>query len=148
MPTVREINQIVEKVFPFVRAIPDIPTIQLDELREEAGSMGFLAEGTNIINKNVIGGYTADFNFSIYYRVSAKDTKSKFEATRVLNYIADYLQQKSEKKELPYLNELDEAQYIEMSSNPQLMQNEENANNVYVCSFFMRYEHKSTIGGN
>lgn len=147
MPTLREINQIVEKVFPFVRDIPNIPSIQLDELREEAGSMGMLSEGTSIISKNVIGGYTADFNFSIYYRVSAKDTKSKFEATRILNYIADYLQQMSEEKKLPYLNDLDEAQYFEMTANPQLMQNEENANNVYLCSFIMRYTHKTTIGG-
>lgn len=141
--SLKETNQIVDVIFPFIRNIPGIPVIHLDELKEIAGSLGFLTEGINIIKQNVIGGYTANFNFSIYYRVSAKDTKSKLEATRLLNYIADYFQQQSIKKALPYLNQADIAEFIEMSSNPQLLQNEENADVIYMASFFMRYNHKT-----
>lgn len=147
MPTLRETNQIVEKLFPFVRDIEGIPKMMLDELGSTAGSLAFLTEGIDIVHKNVIDGYSANFNFSIYYRVSAKDTESKFEATKLLNYIGDILHEKSSKKELPILDGVDVAEYIEMSSNPQLEQSEENANSVYVCSFFMRYTHNSTIGG-
>lgn len=143
--TLKETNQLVEQIFPFVRKIPDIPEMTIDELRETQGSIAFLAEGIDIVSQNVVGGYSANFNFSIYYRVSAKDTKSKFEATRVLNYISDYLYQVSIEKKMPNLKGSDTAQRFEMTSNPQLMQSEENSNAVYIASFAMRYTHKANI---
>lgn len=141
----KEVGEIAEKVFQYIRRIPNLPKISIGELKETQDNMAFLPEKIDIVSKNVIGGYTAEFNFTIYYQVSKEAHNESFEAMRVLNYISKQLYQMSVEEKMPYLSDLDIAQRFEMTSNPKLMQNDKDENIVYGAKFIMRYMHKSNI---
>lgn len=88
------------------------------------------------------GGYRAEFPFEIYVQASRKDTKARLNLSRILEAIAQVLQQEMDAG-FPNL-ELDDAtpQEVELTTLPMDYTGEEAKLSTFYCAFTLTYEKK------
>jgi hypothetical protein len=87
--SIRETTDIMEKVFRFIKTIPTFKNCHLEYLESERESLCMKRVGSShIIKSNIIGGYTAELPFMIYYRTNVKDTKSLINITKPFDELA------------------------------------------------------------
>lgn len=87
--SIRETTDIMEKVFRFIKSIKAFKNCRLEYLDEEKESLCMKRVGSaHIVKANIIGGYTAELPFMIYYRTSVKDTKSLINITKPFDELA------------------------------------------------------------
>lgn len=88
-----EEDRVSRNVLIWLNDFPDIPTqivsIQYEYMEPDEPCMALsTVQGTYIVERNIIGGYTADYQFKIIYRVKPGKSQSKrLEADELLNRI-------------------------------------------------------------
>lgn len=145
MTNLKEKNQIVEILFPFVeKFVKNDKNLKLilDDVSDVAPSISFITDSSRKINYNVVGGYDGEFNFTILYKIKNESTKERFNATKVLNDISAFFDVSTEQGSLPYISEEDTPVILEMVSNPTLVAREENGNIVYSAGYSFVYRHR------
>lgn len=141
--TLKETNQIVDVLYKWLKKIPELPCELAFEKLESTGiSLTFtLEKGGGKSNYNVIGDYDGIIIFSIIYKISSNSTNERLNAFKVLNYIGEYLEIKTEEKELPVIDEKNTSKKVGILDTPSIVGVEQNYE-IYQAQFEFVYRHK------
>ena len=94
--TREEEDKVSRNLLKFLNTFPDIPpsvdAIKHEFLRDDIPGMVLsTVQGTYIAERNIIGGYTAEYQFKIIYRIKPGDSMDKrLKADELLNRLGDW----------------------------------------------------------
>lgn len=121
--------------------------VKLDELGEKPPAMMFqpLARA-RVLRQYVDGSYIGVLAFAVFIRVNALDTRTRLNATGVLNALGDWLEEKDETtreyKNLPVFTNNTQARSVEMTATPAISTRYDNGYEDYQAIFEMQYYKK------
>lgn len=91
-----EEDKISRHVLKWLNTFPEIPdsidTIKYEFLEDDSPGMALsTVQGTYIIERNIIGGYTAEYSFKLIYRIKPGNSMDKrLKADELLNRMGDW----------------------------------------------------------
>lgn len=141
-----ENKQIIEILLPFLNGLPCVKQkINLEVLDKKSPSMCVQQiRGGSKYNFNVVGGYTADFPFALFYKAKANDTDSRLKATAILNDIGLIFENiTNDKQPFPALGLDKSCIKLEMTSSPANAGREDNGDEIYSAIYVLTYKQKS-----
>lgn len=143
--TGKEQAQILSGLVELANQCPGIPCrVFLDTLAEKAPAMclGTMSGGSKLYN--VIGGYTAEFPFTINIKISERFTLKRINAVDVLNRLGQYFEMQKSLGSLPDLGERNVCLDIRQETSPFLFDTEESGGKAhYQAQCILTYKHKS-----
>lgn len=116
-----EEDKISRYVLKWLNTFPHIPksvgSIKYEILNEDTASMALsTVQGAYIVERNIIGGYTAEYSFKLIYRIKPGNSMDKrLKADELLNKLGDWAA-----GQLPYIGEGLTVQEIEPSTRSSL----------------------------
>lgn len=121
--------------------------VKLDELGEKPPAMMFqpLARA-RVLRQYVDGSYIGVLALAVFIRVNALDTRTRLNATGVLNALGDWLEEKDETtreyKNLPVFTNNTQARSVEMTATPAISTRYDNGYEDFQAIFEMQYYKK------
>nr|DAR05082.1 MAG TPA: Minor capsid protein from bacteriophage [Caudoviricetes sp.] len=112
---------------------------RLEELLAPPSLMLQQLAGTVKSEEDILGGYTAQFPFAIYYKVQAEDTNERIHATGTLNEIGRFFDAQTLQSHFPDLGENRVVSRISIESFPNLIERNENGEETYQAIYQMEY---------
>lgn len=91
-----EEDRISRNILKWLNTFPDIPdavdTIKYEFLEDDATCMALsTVQGTYIVERDIIGGYTAEYQFKVIYRIKPGNSMDKrLKADELLNRLGDW----------------------------------------------------------
>ncbi len=121
--------------------------VKLDELGEKPPAMMLQPlSRARVVRQYVDGSYIGVLAFAVFIRVNSLDTRTRLNATGVLNNLGDWLEEKDENtreyKNLPVFNHDTQARSIEMSATPSIATRYDNGYEDFQVIFEMQYYKK------
>ena len=118
--------------------------IHLDELGENPPAMMLQPlTRARVVRQYVDGSYIGILAFAVYIRVNSHDTKTRLDATGVLNSLGDWLEARNgetrEYVNLPQFTNDTQARSIEMSATPAIATRYDNGYEDFQAIFEMQY---------
>ena len=138
--SVTESQQVISTLLDYINAIPGLPCkARLEELLSPPSLMLQQLAGTVKSEEDILGGYTAQFPFAIYYKVQAEDTNERLHATGTLNEIGRFFDAQTLQSHFPDLGENRVVSRISIESFPNLIERNENGEETYQAIYQMEY---------
>lgn len=118
--------------------------IRLDELGEQPPSMMLQPlTRARVVRQYVDGSYIGILAFAVYIRVNSQDTRTRLNATGVLNSLGDWLEARDEDtreyKNLPQFTNDTQARSIEMTATSAIATRYDNGYEDFQVIFEMQY---------
>ena len=91
----KEEDQISRKLLAWLNTFPDIPLsierIDYELMDPDAAGMSLSTiQGTYIVERNILGWYTAEYQFKIIFRVKPTSPDGRLKADELLNRLGDW----------------------------------------------------------
>lgn len=89
-------DQVSRNVLKWLNTFPDIPetvdSIKYEALKDDVPCMALSTiQGTYIVERNIIGGYTAEYPFKVIYRIKPGNSMDRrLKADELLNRLGDW----------------------------------------------------------
>ena len=142
--SVAEASNVLEQLYEFIKDYHHLPvTLLFEQMEDKAPCLTFSYDGDDSgkYDYNVIGSYSADLPFSIFYKINGKSTNARLDAINTLNDIGVFCDNATVKHALPQLNNNNKSMKIEMLDNPRLVSEDKSRNQTFCASFVFTYRH-------
>ncbi len=133
--SLQQSNVLIEVLYPWLKQFNE--SLMLEEHSSEGPSVALYRKPeSEKYDLDVIGGYSARFEFSLSYKVAKLDTDTKLEATRVLTDLVAHFNDTP-----PTLTEKDRVIKIEAVTNPALVEEKE-GKDLFRVDCVLIYRHR------
>lgn len=140
----KDIRQIEDGLFDYIKKIQDVYPVYLEYFPDSKNTCLCFKRNADpvTLEKYISGAYKAEFNFSLLFQSSRRDTKAMLDLSRILNGFAEEFE-KEELAGFPNLK-LDNATPIslEMTDRPADYEGEGVKLSTFLAGFKLTYEKK------
>ena len=137
-----EEDRISRYVLKWLNTFPGIPdavgTIKYEVLEDSTGIALSTVQGTYIVERNIIGGYTAEYTFKLVYRIKPGNSMDKrLKADELLNHMGDWAA-----AQRPYIGEDFQVRSVEPTTRSSLYAMYENGDEDHQIFIQLLYQVK------